>query len=189
MDKEPKKAKKKDGERMSEQQEINEAEDAVMEEELQQEETVVDNEAEQLRKELDELKETHLRLHADFDNFRKRAVKEKYEISTYAISGLMTKLIGVLDNFDRAIKSDPQNDTPFYQGMKMVAKQLNDLLTEEGLALIPTVGETFDPNKHYAVMTENDPDREDELIVEELQPGYQYQDKIIRPAMVKVNKR
>ena len=71
----------------------------------------------------------------------------------------------------------------------MVAKQLDELLTEEGLTVIPTVGEPFDPNKHYAVMTENDPEQGDDLIVEELQTGYQFKDKVIRPSMVKVNKR
>ena len=189
MGKEQKKAKQKDGERMEEPLDINEEDIVTAAEESAQKTSEMTDEAVQLIKELDDLKETHLRLHADFDNFRKRAVKEKYEISSYAVSGLMSKLIGVMDNFDRAIKSDPQNDTPFYQGIKMVAKQLDELLSEEGLTVIPTVGEPFDPNKHYAVMTENDPEQGDDLIVEELQTGYQFKDKVIRPSMVKVNKR
>ncbi len=143
---------------------------------------------EKLQEEYKKLDDTYMRLYADFDNYRKRVIKEKYEMSSYAISGIMTKLIGVIDNFDRALKDESEKTSSFYEGVKMVSKQLNDILTDEGLSPIETVGVKFDPNVHHAVLTDNDPDQEDDVILEELQPGYRYKEKVIRPAMVKVNK-
>lgn len=140
-----------------------------------------------MQQDFEKLNDTYLRLYADFDNYKKRVSKEKYEISAYALADLMKKLIGVVDNFDRALVTD-EVDTPFYNGIRMVAKQLGDILSAEGLAPIKTIGETFDPNLHYAVMTECDSQKGDDVIVEELQTGYMYKEKVLRPAMVKVNK-
>jgi molecular chaperone GrpE len=147
-----------------------------------------EDEIKKLQNDLAELNDSYLRLHADFDNFRKRAVKEKTEISTYALSDLMTKLLHVLDNFDRAMASCPDDESPFYEGVKMVAKQLNDIMTEEGLCKIEAQDTAFDPNLHYAVMTECDETKDDNVITQELQTGYRFKDKVIRPSMVKVNK-
>lgn len=146
------------------------------------------SETEQIKREYDELNDRYVRLYADFDNYKKRAGKEKLEMSSYALSGIMAKLIDVKDNFERALGKDEENDTPFYNGMKMVAKQLDDILSAEGLSVIKTVGETFDPNMHYAVMTDNNIELGDDIIVEQLQAGYMFKEKVIRPAMVKVNK-
>lgn len=148
----------------------------------------VEYELENMKREYEQLNDRYVRLYADFDNFKRRANKEKYEISTYAISGIMSKLIEVKDNFERALGKDEDNDTPFYNGMKMVAKQLDDILTAEGLSAIKAVGEVFDPNMHYAVMTDNNSEIADDVIVEQLQTGYIFKEKVIRPAMVKVNK-
>ena len=145
-------------------------------------------ELQKIQEEYKKLDDTYMRLYADFDNYRKRVIKEKYEMSSYAISGIMAKLIGVIDNFDRALKDESEKTSSFYQGVKMVSKQLNDILTDEGLSPIETVGVKFDPNVHHAVLTDSDPEQEDDIILEELQPGYRYKEKVIRPAMVKVNK-
>ena len=145
-------------------------------------------ELQKLQEEYKKLDDTYMRLYADFDNYRKRVIKEKYEMSSYAISGIMTKLIGVIDNFDRALKDESEKTSSFYEGVKMVSKQLSDILTDEGLSPIETVGVKFDPNVHHAVLTDSDPKQEDDIILEALQPGYRYKEKVIRPAMVKVNK-
>ena len=151
-------------------------------------ESSTQGELERLQEEYKKLDDTYMRLYADFDNYRKRVIKEKYEMSSYAISGIMTKLIGVIDNFNRALKDESEKTSSFYEGVKMVSKQLNDILTDEGLSQIETVGTKFDPNIHHAVLTDSDPEQEEDIILEELQPGYRYKEKIIRPAMVKVNK-
>ncbi len=158
--------------------------------ESQQEQTNKENDSDklkQLEEKLKEAEDKYLRLYADFENFRKRSLKEKTDALIYASSPIMEKLINVVDNFDRAL-TDSEDDSPLCEGMKMVQKQLNEILSSEGLKEIKTTGEQFDPNIHNAVMVENNADVPDEQIVNELQKGYVYKDKVIRPSMVTVNK-
>ncbi len=136
---------------------------------------------------LTELNDSYLRLYADFDNFKKRAAKERSEASAYAVGGILTKLLPVLDNFSRALETQTE-DKAFYDGVKMVAKQLDDILSADGLTPIEAVGKQFDPNFHNAVMTGCEENKEDNEITAELQRGYTYKDKVLRPSMVKVNK-
>ncbi len=135
---------------------------------------------------LKEQEESYLRLYADFDNYRKRVAKEKLESYTDATAQVMGKLLPVIDNLHRAITSQAE-ETPFASGVKMVAKQLDDTLSGLGLEMIASLGEQFDPNYHYAVLTDSDESREDNEIVEVMQEGYIFKGKVIRPAMVKVN--
>lgn len=144
-------------------------------------------EMEKLKKEYEELNEKYLRLYADFDNYKKRAVKDKADALTYAVSPLVEKLLSVLDNFDRALASG-ESDSPFYEGVKMVSKQLNDILHNEGLCEIECEGKPFDPNYHNAVMVDNLEDVEDNIITQQLQKGYTFKERVIRSSMVKVNK-
>ena len=129
-----------------------------------------------------------LRLYADFDNYRKRAAKEKLESYTDATAQVMGKLLPVIDNLARAISANTE-ETPFSNGVKMVSKQLDDVLSGLGLEMIASLGEQFDPNFHYAVMTDSIEDKEDNEIVEVMQEGYLFKGKVIRPAMVKVNQK
>lgn len=143
---------------------------------------------EAMKKEYEDLNDKYMRLYADFDNYKKRSVKERSDALNYASVPLMEKLLGVMDNFDRALASCEDQESAFCEGVKMVSRQLTDILTAEGLKVIETQDCQFDPNLHNAVMVDNDADKEDNVITAEFQKGYMFKDKVVRPSMVKVNK-
>lgn len=134
-----------------------------------------------------ELENRLLRLHAEFDNFRKRTARERLEQATLAEAELLAHLLPVLDNFDRALANLPQDaDVSWAEGVQLVYKQLLDVLGQQGLERI-NCQQPFDPNIHEAVMREIcDDDEAEGTILQELQPGYLYQGKLLRPSMVKV---
>jgi len=148
------------------------------------------SEVEQLREQAADLNQRLMRIAADFDNFRKRTRIEKEELAKYANSNLVSELLLVLDNFQRALEvKDPSEDVKrFLAGMEMVYKQLIQLLSQAGLEPINTIGQTFDPQKHEAVMHTEDESVPDNAIIEELRCGYMFKDKVLRPSMVKVAK-
>lgn len=127
-----------------------------------------------------------LRLQADFENFRARTERQRAETVAFANEGLITKLLGVLDNLERAMASGSPED-PVIQGIKLVYDEFLRILEAEGLEEIPADGE-FDPNLHHAVMMEDSEDVPSDHITETLQKGYRLKDRVIRPAMVKVAK-
>lgn len=140
--------------------------------------------------ELAEVKARLVRIHADFDNYRKRINKEKEEWFQYACLELVKKLLPVLDNLDRAMLSlDEQNEEikNVFSGIRMIEKQFKEILQKEGLKPIEAVGASFDTLFHEAVMqvpaTEGVADNQ---IVEEVRKGYLFKDKVIRASMVKV---
>jgi molecular chaperone GrpE len=146
-----------------------------------------------LREELskkDNCQDMLLRLQADFDNFRKRSAKERQEFIKYANEALIFELVGMLDNFERSIKAaDQKQDFKLlHQGVDMISKQLHKLLEEKGLRRIGSQGEKFDPSRHEAIEAVETDEVEDGCILEEFQPGYMLNDRVIRPAMVKVAK-
>ena len=130
--------------------------------------------------------EKYTRLMADFQNFRKRTDKEKADVYSFANEKIMTDLLAVLDNFERALDSECK-DEAYAEGMKMIFKQLQDILTASGLEEIDAVGQDFDPNFHHAVLTDNNEDFDSGKVTEVLQKGYKLNGKVIRPSMVKVN--
>lgn len=132
------------------------------------------------------LKAQLLRLQADFENFRARTERQRTETVAFANEGLITKLLGVLDNLERAMASGSPED-PVIQGIKLVYDEFLRILEAEGLEEIPADGE-FDPNLHHAVMMEESEDVPSDHITETLQKGYRLKDRVIRPAMVKVAK-
>jgi molecular chaperone GrpE len=140
----------------------------------------------------EELKDKWLRATADFDNYRKRINKEKVEWREFAQEEIIAELLPVLDNFDRALAamltSIPNDHVAFAEGMKLVHKQLIDILTQHQVTVIECVGKPFDPHFHEAVMTVPSADYPEDTVVEEIQKGYMHNDKVIRPAMVKVSK-
>lgn len=142
-----------------------------------------------LTAEVEEYKERLLRAQADFDNFRRRTQKEKEELAKYASSVLITALLPVIDNFERALSTGTENiDVSSYtKGVEMIFRQLEGVLKAEGLEAMESVGQPFNPEFHQAVMQVESDEHEEGIVVEELQKGYQLKDKIIRPAMVKVS--
>ena len=130
-----------------------------------------------------------LRLQADFENFKRRTRAERDELLQYANFELCKKLLPVLDNFERAAGSGEADAEKLMQGITMIFRQFKDILEKEGLKEISCVGEQFNPNLHDAVMQEESAEHEENTVLMELQKGYLFKDKLLRPAMVKVCKK
>lgn len=143
-------------------------------------------EAPEVSAEEEALNTKYMRLMADFQNYKKRVEKEKGDIYAYANEKLVSELLTVIDNFERALMHQSADES-FAEGMKMIFKQLAGVLEKAGLEEINAEGEEFDPNFHNAVMTEDNPDFESGRVTEVLQKGYLLNKKVIRPSMVKVN--
>jgi molecular chaperone GrpE len=127
------------------------------------------------------------RLAAEFDNYKKRTTKEKERLYQDAVCDTVSKLLPVVDNFERALAAiDTADEKSFREGVIMVAKQLDSVLANIGVEKIQALGCKFDPNVHNAVMHTQDDNVEENTIVEELQSGYKYKDQVIRHSMVKV---
>ena len=129
----------------------------------------------------------YLRLMADFQNFKRRTEKEKGDIYAFANEKIISELLNVIDNFERALDAGNAEDS-FYKGMEMILKQLQGVLEKAGASEIAALGEEFDPNFHNAVMTEDSDEYESGKVTEVLQKGYVLNNKVIRPSMVKVAK-
>lgn len=140
--------------------------------------------------EIQELKNTLQRLQADFVNFKRRVEKEKDQISVFANEKIMTELLPVIDNLERALIScaEHEKESSVYSGVELVLKQMTDTLGKFGLEKISAVDCEFDPNVHHAVMNEERDGVESGIVVEVFQNGYKLSDKVIRPSMVKVSK-
>ena len=131
----------------------------------------------------------YLRLMAEFQNYKKRVAKEKSDIHSYANEKIVTELLEVLDNFERALASDNSTDVEGYaQGMKLIFDQLLGVLTKSGLVEVKALGEEFNPNMHNAVMTADSEEYDSNKVCSVLQKGYTHNGKVIRPSMVTVAK-
>lgn len=141
-----------------------------------------------LEQEVAEVKDQLLRNRAELENFKRRTQEERMKERKYAHSGILTKFIDLHDNFARALAYEDYADVAALKdGLKSIMTQMDNILEGEQVSEIKALGEVFDPNLHQAVMTSNDEDVDDEIITEELQKGYVYKDRTLRPAMVKVN--
>ena len=153
-------------------------------EETQAEEKVEEQEA-KTNPEDEALNERYLRLMADFQNFKRRTEKEKSDIYAFANEKLIGELLNVIDNFERALAAGNAEDN-FYKGMEMILKQLLGVIEKAGASEIKALGEDFDPNFHNAIMMEDSSEYESGKVTGVLQKGYVLNNKVIRPAMVKV---
>ncbi|XXM73687.1 nucleotide exchange factor GrpE [Lysinibacillus sphaericus] len=147
------------------------------------------DELSQLQEKLDESENRYLRLRADFDNFRRRINAENEAKEKYRAQSLISELLPALDNFERALNIEVDNDQTktLLQGMEMVHRSLIEALKKEGVEPIEAVGQEFDPHLHQAVMQTEDENYGSNIVVEEFQKGYKLKDRVIRPSMVKVN--
>jgi len=152
--------------------------------EAQSEEIAVDEN----QKKLDELNDKYLRLLAEYDNFKKRTVREKESIYVDSVGETVTALLPVIDNFERALASfsAEEKDGELYKGIEMIFNQTVETFEKLGVKKIEALGCEFDPELHNAVMHIEDETVTDNTIVEEFQKGYTYRDKVIRYSMVKV---
>lgn len=134
-----------------------------------------------------ELTESLQRLQADFENYRKAVDRQRQDFFKYAHADVIEELLPILDSFELALKNrDKQED--FIKGVELIFAQLYQLLEKEGLRKIEADGKKFDPYKHEVLMTEKS-DKEEDIILEELQKGYMLGDKVIRHSKVKVSKK
>ncbi|MEI4789276.1 nucleotide exchange factor GrpE [Bacillus sp. FJAT-53060] len=172
--------------------EVEAQEEAVQadnEEAKRDEQTVFQEKIEELQQLLDEKENKILRVQADFENYKRRARTEVETVQKYRSQHVVSDLLPALDNFERALGIDPDNEQTksLLEGMQMVYRQLVDALKNEGVEPIDAAGKEFDPNLHQAVMKVEDENYDSNIVVEELQKGYKLKDRVIRPSMVKVN--
>ena len=125
------------------------------------------------------------RLMAEFDNYRKRSEKEKSDAYDFAVSNTISELLPIIDNFERALKVETQ-DKALFAGVQMIYKQLMSTLENLKVTPIEALDQEFDPKLHNAIMHIDDEAYGENIIVEELQKGYLYKEKVIRHSMVKV---
>jgi molecular chaperone GrpE len=152
-------------------------------------EASVATDLDQLQVQLDEARERHLRLQADWENYRKRARRDLEEERKYANQYLLTDLLPVLDNVQRAIDAATKSGESggLADGVKMVAQQLDNVLAQHHCKRIDAQGKPFDPNLHEAVAQQPVADQSPGTVVQVYRDGYQFQDRVIRPAQVVVS--
>ncbi|MCG0314558.1 MAG: nucleotide exchange factor GrpE [Calditerricola sp.] len=143
-----------------------------------------------LKAQVQEAHERFLRARADLENARRRFEKEKQDALTFGALRLVERLLPVLDNFERALAAGKTTDNvdALVKGIEMIHRQLDQALRQEGLEPIEALGKPFDPNIHEAVMQAESSDHPPGTVIEELQKGYTFKGRLVRPTMVKVSK-
>lgn len=137
---------------------------------------------------IDEYIERLQRLQAEFDNYRKRVVREREHLADHIRGDFCKQLLFILDDMERALAHADQNHDALRTGIELVYKSLTCLLEKMGLSTVSALGKAFDPHVHEAVMVETDPSVTGDVVTEELQRGYLFKDNLLRPAKVKVSK-
>ena len=144
-----------------------------------------------LEAELQEWKNSYTRKLAEFQNFTKRKENEVAEMRKYASEKIVVKLLDNIDNLERAVDAskESQNFDSLIEGVNMILNNLKHLLTEEGVEEIEAAGKEYNPYEHKAMITENKEELDDNVVVQVFQKGYKMKGKVVRPAMVTVNKK
>jgi molecular chaperone GrpE len=141
------------------------------------------------RREKDVLQDRLLRTAAEFDNYRKRVERERRELSEYAGADVLTDLLPIVDNLERALQAPSTGESDSYRrGVELILKQMTDLLQRRGVKMIESVGLQFDPRYHEAVVQEVSAEHPEGTVMAELRRGYMLGDRLLRPAAVKVAK-
>lgn len=141
------------------------------------------------QKQLLDMQQRLARVQADFENARRRMERQQSEFQEYALGDLLAQLLQVSDNLERAlgvVQTDPSAPPQWAQGVALVQKQLQSLLSQSGVERIQAVGQPFDPDCHHAVQQEQSQEVARETVVEEFQAGYRLKGRLLRPATVKV---
>jgi molecular chaperone GrpE len=145
----------------------------------------ITEERDKLAAEKAELHDRNLRTQAEFQNLRRRVEKERLEFHTYAAEEAVRSLVPILDDFQRALKTEHSN-SEYAKGMELIYQRLFDALKKLGLEPIVSVGEPFDPHVHHAVDKHETADAPEGVVLEDYQRGYNFKGRLLRPAMVKV---
>jgi molecular chaperone GrpE len=141
-----------------------------------------------LQADLDRFRDLALRSQADFENYKRRAAREKEEAIKYANGSLLERLVAIVDNFELGLEAakGEREQSPVYSGMSLVLKQLNDFLTENGLQPIEAEGKKFDPNLHEAIAHQPS-DFPEGTVIRQTRRGYRFKDRLLRPSQVVVS--
>jgi molecular chaperone GrpE len=145
-----------------------------------------ETEVEKLRNERALYLDRLARLQAEFDNFRKRSVKEQQDFRDYALNEALKQFLPILDSLDRAIKTENADASDFRSGIELIDRQFHDVLSKLGVEPIEAKGQPFDPNFHQAIQMVDTDEEKDNHVLDELQRGYKLRDRLLRPAMVRV---
>jgi molecular chaperone GrpE len=147
-----------------------------------------DAEIKQLKKEKDELRDQFLRKLAEMENLKKRLEREKADYLQYALSELLLELLGILDNFERALSVAEQgaDGKPFRDGIELIYRMYLNVLLKKGVQPIEIKDRAFDPNLHHAMATEESDQVKDPEVAEVLQKGYMLHNRLLRPSLVRV---
>ena len=140
-----------------------------------------------LSSEIDDIKDKHIRLLSEFDNFRKRTVLEKEKLINYDGEKIIKLLLPIFDDLERTVLEDYKDSKSIQEGIKIIISNINKVLNDNEIKYFTSLGQKFDPELHEALMSK--PGKEDNLIVEEFEKGYQYKDKIIRHSKVVVTSK
>ena len=144
----------------------------------------------ELESSLAEARERHLRLAADFDNFKKRTRQEQLETIQHASTELIGRLLPVLDDLHKALDHRPEDvDESWLKGVELSVRKLEEVLNTHGLEPIEAVGSPFDPKVHEAIGHEESSEHPEDTVVTELRRGYRIRDRVVRPALVRVSRR
>ena len=150
---------------------------------------VGEDDGENLQADLDRFRDLALRSQADFENYKKRAAREKDEAIKYANSSLLERLVPILDNFELGLSAarGEGKASPIFSGMSMILKQLNDFLAENGVQPIEAEGKQFDPNLHEAIAREASAKVPEGTVLRQTRRGYRLKDRLLRPSSVVVS--
>ena len=151
------------------------------------EEKKVDDQIKDLQSKVEASEDKYKRLQAEYSNYIRRTQQEKETIGVFANEKIITELIPVIDNMERALDACPDKEEALYKGVDLVYKQLKDSLVKFGVEEIEALNEEFNPHLHLAVMQENVEDVEPNKVIMVMQKGYKLKTKVLRPAMVKVS--
>ena len=151
--------------------------------------TAPEDDSDGLQADLDRFRDLALRSQADFENYKKRAAREKEEAIKYANSSLLEKLIAIVDNFELGLEAARAEGekSPIFSGMNMVLKQLMDFLADSGLQPIDAAGKKFDPNLHEAIAHEPSDKVPEGSVIRQMRRGYKLKDRLLRPSSVVVS--
>ena len=163
----------------------NNSEESIKDEESESQDTKI----KELEKLANDNEEKYLRLYAEFENYKRRIQNENKINKTYQAQGVLTDILPTIDNIERALQIEGDNDSfkSLQKGVQMVHESLLRALKDNGLEEIEAEGQEFDPNLHQAVVQDDNPDFKSGEITQELQKGYKLKDRVLRPSMVKVN--
>jgi molecular chaperone GrpE len=144
------------------------------------------SEIEKVRAERDALLDRLARLQAEFDNARKRAAREQQEFREFAAADVIKNILPILDSLERALKAPAGDAGDFRSGVELIYRQFQDALQKIGVQPIAATGQPFDPRVHEAIEMVDTTEVPDHQVIDELQRGYKYKDRLLRPAMVRV---